>query len=148
MDIDGAQALEVYKSRDEHEKNFDQLKNQMLYYNQRNSSEEGRNGRSFISFVGLIAVSSVRYAWKEKMQDRYESSLNMLDELESVRYSEYTDGTTHMSSFTGKQVEICDACGVAVPKECMPATYRKARERKENPKKRGRKSKNTSASDV
>ena len=82
------------------------------------------------------------------MQDRYESSLNMLDELESVRYSEYTDGTTHMSSFTGRQVEICDACGVAVPKECMPATYRKARERKENPKKRGRKSKNTSASDV
>jgi hypothetical protein len=148
MDIDGAQALEVYKSRDEHEKNFDQLKNQMLYYNQRNSSEEGRNGRSFISFVGLIAVSSVRHAWKEKMQDRYESSLNMLDELESVRYSEYTDGTTHMSSFTGRQVEICDACGVAVPKECMPATYRKARERKENPKKRGRKSKNTSASDV
>lgn len=148
MDIDGAQALEIYKSRDEHEKNFDQLKNQMLYYNQRNSSEEGRNGRSFISFVGLIAISSVRHAWKEKMQDQYESSLDMLDELESIRYSEYTDGTTHMSSFTGKQVDICDACGVDVPKECMPATYRKAKERKEHPKKRGRKPRNASAEDA
>ena len=148
MDIDGAQALEIYKSRDEHEKNFDQLKNQMLYYNQRNSSEEGRNGRSFISFVGLIAISSVRHAWKVKMQDQYESSLDMLDELESIRYSEYTDGTTHMSSFTGKQVDICDACGVDVPKECMPATYRKAKERKEHPKKRGRKPRNASAEDA
>ena len=145
MDIDGATALEVYKSRDEHEKSFDQLKNQMLNYNLRNSSEDGRNGRSFISFVGLIAISTVRYAWKEKMKARFESSIDMLDELESIRYSEYTDGTTHMSSFTAKQVEICDACNVTVPKECMPATVRKAKERKEHPKKRGRKPKGISA---
>ena len=145
MDIDGAEALSIYKSRDEHEKNFDQLKNQMLYYNQRNSSEEGRNGRSFISFVGLISISVVRNAWKEKMQDRFESSLDMIDELESIRFSEYTDGTTHMSSFTAKQVEICDACDVAVPKECMPSSVRKAKERKEHPKKRGPKPKSTSA---
>lgn len=141
MDIDGARALEIYKSRDEHEKNFDQLKNQMLYYNQRNSSEDGRNGRTFISFVGLIAISAVRHAWKEKMQDRFESSLDMLDELESIRYSEYTDGTTHMSSFTAKQVEICDVCNVLVPKECMPATIRKSKDRKEHPQKRGPKPK-------
>ena len=141
MDIDGAKALEIYKSRDEHEKNFDQLKNQMLQYVQRNSSEDGRNGRSFISFVGLIAISEVRHAWKKKMQDRFESSLDMLDELESIRFSEYTDGSTHMSSFTAKQVEICDACNVAVPNECMPSTVRKAKERKANPKKRGRKPK-------
>ncbi|MDO4805528.1 MAG: transposase [Lachnospiraceae bacterium] len=141
MNIDGAKALEIYKSRDEHEKNFDQLKNQMLQYVQRNSSEDGRNGRSFISFVGLIAVSEVRHAWKEKMQDRFESSVDMLDELESIRFSEYTNGSTHMSSFTAKQVEICDACNVTVPKECMPSTVRKAKERKENPKKRGPKPK-------
>lgn len=141
MDVDGAKALEIYKSRDEHEKNFDQLKNQMLYYNQRNSSEDGRNGRSFISFVGLIAVSAVRHAWREKMQDRFSSSLDMLDELESIRFSEYTDGRTHMSSFNAKQVEICDACNVNVPKECMPLSIRKAKERKENPKSPGRKPK-------
>ena len=144
MDISGAKALTIYKSRDEHEKNFDQLKNQMLQYVQRNSSEDGRNGRSFISFVGLIAISEVRHAWKEKMQDRYESSLDMIDELESIRFSEYTDGTTHMTSFTAKQVEICDACNVKVPKECMPSTVKKAKERKENPKKRGRKPKTDS----
>lgn len=147
LEIDGAKALEIYKSRDGHEKNFDQLKNQMLNYVQRNSSEDGRNGRSFISFVGLIAISTVRHAWKENMQDRFESSLDMLDELESIRFSEYTDGTTHMSSFTAKQVEICGACTVKVPVECMPSTVRKAKERKENPRKRGRKPKITSATE-
>ena len=140
-DVDGAKALEIYKSRDEHEKNFDQLKNEMMQYVQRNSSEDGRNGRSFISFVGLIAISKLRHAWKEKMQSRFASSLDMLDELESIRFSEYANGTTHMSSFTAKQVEVCDACEVAVPKECMPATLRKTKERQENPKKRGRKPK-------
>lgn len=129
LNVDGAKALAVYKSRDEHEKNFDQLKNQMMNYVLRNSSEDGRNGRTFISFVGLIAVSTVRHAWKEKMQGKYESSLDMLDELEPIRYSEYPDGSTHLSSFTTKQVEICDACDVKVPPECMPATVRKAKER-------------------
>lgn len=141
MNIDAAKALEIYKSRDEHEKNFDQLKNQMMQYVQRNSSEDARNGRSFISFVGLIAISEVRYAWKEKMYNRFDSSIDMIDELECIRLSEYTDGSTHMSTFSTKQVEICDACNVKVPRECMPSTIRKKEDRKNNPKKRGRKPK-------
>ncbi len=140
-DIDGPKALETYKSRDEHEKNFDILKNQMLFYNQRNSSEEGRDGRSFISFVGLIPISKFRNAWKEKMQDTFESSLDMLDEMEPIRYSQYTDGSSCMTTFTEKQVAICDACDVEPPKDCIPPTVRRAREAKRNPKKRGRKPK-------
>lgn len=144
VNVNAKQSLDIYKSRDEHEKNFDQLKNQMLYYNQRNSSEDGRNGRSFISFVGLIPISKLRYAWKTQMMNEYESSLDMLDEMESIRYSEYTDGTSSMTTFTTKQVNICTACGVKPPKECMPATVRKKMERQENPKKRGRKAKSES----
>ena len=138
-DIDGLRALEIYKTRDEHEKNFDILKNQMFFYNQRNSSEDGREGRSFISFVGLIAISKFRFAWKDKMQDVFESSLDMLDEMEPIRFSQYTDGTSNMTTFTEKQVGICDACDVEPPAECIPPTIRKAREAKKHPRKRGRK---------
>ena len=140
-DIDGLMALEIYKTRDEHEKNFDILKNQMYFYNQRNSSEDGREGRSFISFVGLIAISKFRFAWKDKMQDAFESSLDMLDEMEPIRFSQYTDGTSNMTTFTEKQVGICDACDVEPPAECIPPTIRKTREAKKNPRKRGRKPK-------
>ena len=141
VNADARQSLDIYKSRDEHEKNFDQLKNQMLFYNQRNSTEDGRNGRAFISFVGLIPIAKLRYVWKTQMANEYESSLDMLDEMEPIRYSEYTDGTSSMTTFTTNQVKICTACGVKVPKECMPATVRKKLERQENPKKRGRKPK-------
>ena len=58
-----------------------------------------------------------------------------------IRYSEYTDSISSMTTFTTNQVKICTACGVKVPKECMPATVRKKLERQENPKKRGRKPK-------
>ena len=141
VDVDAKQSLDIYKSRDEHEKNFDQLKNQMLFYNQRNSTEDGRNGRSFISFIGLIPISKLRYVWKNEMANEYESSLDMLDEMESIRYSEYTDGTSSMTTFTAKQVKICTACGVKPPKECMPTTVRKKLERQDNPQKCGRKPK-------
>ena len=140
-DIDGLRALEIYKARDEHEKNFDILKNQMLFYNQRNSSEEGRDGRALISFVGLIPITKFRYAWKDHLHETYESSLDMLDEMEPIRFSEYTDGSSSMTSFTEKQITICDACGVEPPRECIPATIRKIRDSKKNPQKRGRKPK-------
>ena len=141
MDLGAEEALDVYKSRDEHEKNFDQLKNQMLCYNQKSSNEDSRNCKAFISFVGLITISAVRQAWKEKMRDRFDSLLDMLDELESIRFSEYTDGTSHMTTFTVRQVEICDACKVKVPKECMSASIRKAKQRAGKPKNRDRNSK-------
>ena len=76
------------------------------------------------------------------MRDEYESSLDMLDEMETIRFSEYTDGTSHMTTFSAKQAKICDACNVDVPNECLPRALREAKERKQNPKKRGRPKKN------
>ena len=143
LDHTAEEALKAYKSRDEHEKSWDQMKNQMGFYVQRNSTEDGKDGRSFIMFVGLIMISKLRNYWKSSMYDVYESTLDMLDEMEPIRFSEYTDGSSHMTTFTGKQVQICDACHVDVPKEVMPRTIREAKERKENPKKRGRKKINT-----
>lgn len=141
LDISAIEALEQYKSRDEHEKNFDQMKNGMGLYCQWNSSEDGKCGRSFVSFAGLIPISQLRNVWRESMREKYQSTLDMLDEMESIRFSEYTDGSSHMTSFTTKQVEISRACGIEPPYECLPLALRQELDRKNNPKKRGRKPK-------
>ena len=125
LDLNCIEALERYKSRDEHEKSFDILKNRMGFYVQRASNEESKEGMSFIAFVGLIIISVLRASWKENLQDKYQSCLDMLDEMESIRLSEYEDGTSHMTTFTMKQVEISRRCGIEPPYECLPQSLKK-----------------------
>lgn len=124
---DALGCLKWYKTRDEHEKNHNQMKNQSLFYNQRNSTQDGKDGRSLIMFVGLIPISLLTEAWKTQgtMKDDYESAYDMLDEMESIRYVEHADGTTSLTNFTSKQVMICEACGVTPPYECIPLSLRK-----------------------
>ena len=125
MDLTPYQALQTYRERDEHEKNFDQMKNQMHFRVQRCSTEDGKNGMSFILFVGLIPISRLRHVWRDSMSDDYASTLDMLDEMEPIRFSEYTDGDTHMTGFTMKQVLISRACGVEPPMECIPKSMKR-----------------------
>ena len=124
------ESLETYKLRDEQEKYFGQMKDQMSFHTQRNSSEDGKTGRLFILFVGLVLSSKLRWYWNStNLRDEYDSSLDMLDEMETIRFSEYTDGTTHMTTFSTKQAKICDLCGIEVPDECLPRTLREAKRR-------------------
>lgn len=124
MNLTPSMALQTYRERDEHEKNFDQMKNQMHFRIQRCSTEDGKNGMSFILFVGLIPISKLRHVWRDSMSDDYISTLDMLDEMEPIRYSEYTNGSTHMTGFTMKQVTISRACNVEPPFECIPKSMR------------------------
>jgi len=47
--------------RDEKEKNFDIMKDQMGFDILRNWSEKGKTGRLLILFIGHILMSKVRY---------------------------------------------------------------------------------------
>ena len=124
LDLTAHEALCAYKARDEHEKNFDQMKNQMHFRVQRSSTEDSKNGMSFILFVGLIPISRLRNIWRSSMCDDYNTTLDMLDEMEPIRLSEYTNGTVHMTSFTTKQVLISRACNIEPPQECIPKYMR------------------------
>ena len=124
LDLSAYEALCAYKARDEHEKNFDQMKNQMHFRVQRSSTEDGKAGMSFILFVGLIPISRLRNTWRTSMCDDYDTTLDMLDEMEPIRLSEYTNGTVHMTSFTTKQVLISRACNIEPPQECIPKYMR------------------------
>ena len=144
---DALEMFKVYKTRDEQEKYFEQMKDQMDFHTQDASSQDGRAGRAFILFVGLILSSTVRNTWRDSvdLRENFTTSLGILDEMEDVRWIQYADGREIMTEFRGLQLPICEAFGISIPQECLPASQRRALERKANPKKRGRKPKGTLA---
>lgn len=129
------EAHEAYGFRDEQEKYFNQMKGQMGFDRQRNWLEEGKTGRPFILFVALIISSYVRHVWKSTvLKDKFGSTLDVLDEMRSIRYIEYKGKFRHITPFVGDQVDICKAFGIDIPDGCAPLY----RSRKVPEKRRGR----------
>ena len=135
-DLTAIEVLEQYKLRDEQEKYFSQMKTQMLCDRQRNSSEDGKAGRTFIQFIGLILSSYLRHIWKTTpLHEIFPTSLAILDEMRSIRCIEYPgQEAVKITSFTGKQLDICQHFGFELPKESTPAQESPA----QGKKKRGR----------
>ena len=129
--------MALYALRDEQEKYFEELKEQLGFSVQRNSSEDGKTGRLFILFIGLILHSQIRRIWSQKLKKDYPSSVDVLHEMLPVRYAEYADGSSHVTGFTDPQVAICKAFDLPVPEECLSATQ-KAVARRNSGGKRGR----------
>ena len=123
----GLEALETYKTRDEQEKSHELLKTLLDANTQECSSEDGKDGRSFILFCGMIITSKLRYGWKNSnLQYKYATSIDVMDEMEPIRYLENSDT---MTTFSMNQFEICQCLGITPPRECLPATARKTFDR-------------------
>jgi len=132
VDYDAMGAFRAYRLRDEQEKYFQQMKDQMVADRQRNWSEEGKTGRLFILFVSLILSSFVRHIWKTTgLKKMFPSSLDVVDEMRPIRLIEHTNRAKSITPFVGAQVDICEAFGFEIPDGCAP-TYvsRKKPERK------------------
>ena len=139
VDFDAMAAFRAYRLRDEQEKYFQQMKDQMVSDRQRNWSEEGKTGRLFVLFVSLILSSYVRHIWKStKLHELFLSSLDVLDEMRPIRLIEHTNRTKVITPFVGAQVDICREFGFDIPEGCVP-TYvsrqKPARKRGRPPKK-------------
>ena len=132
------ETFETYRLRDEQEKFFQQMKDQMVSDRQRNWSEDGKTGRLFILFVSLIISSYLRHIWKRTdLHKHFSSSLEVLDEMRSIRCIEHTNKAKTITPFVGDQVAICKAFGFNIPEGCAPAytskqtfTHRRGRPRK------------------
>jgi len=134
VDYDAMKTFSTYGLRDEQEKCFQQMKEQMVSDRQRNWSEEGKTGRLFILFVSLVLSSYVRHIWgSTKLRDLFSSSLDILDEMRSIRQIEHTNEAKAITPFVGAQVNICEAFGFDIPEDCKPAySSRKTPKRKSN----------------
>ena len=134
LDISAPVALASYKIRDEQEKYFQQMKSEMNSNRQRNWSEDGKTGRLFILFISMILGSHVRHVWKStELKKKFDSSLDIIDEMRSIRCIEHKGHAKFITPFVGTQVDICKAFGFEIPKGCEP-TYKS----KKTGKKRGR----------
>jgi len=122
VDFDAMTAFRAYRLRDEQEKYFQQMKDQMVSDRQRNWSEEGKTGRLFILFVSLVLSSYVRHIWKStKLHELFASSLDVVDEMRPIRLIEHTNRAKAITPFVGAQVDICEAFSFDIPEGCAPA---------------------------
>ena len=122
VNFDAMKTFRSYRLRDEQEKYFQQMKDQMVSDRQRNWSEDGKNGRLFILFVSLILSSYVRHIWRStRLYDLFSSSLEVLDEMRSIRLIEHTNRAKVITPFVGAQVDICEVFSFKIPKGCAPA---------------------------
>jgi transposase len=146
LDFDAMKTYRTYRLRDEQEKYFQQMKDQMVSDRQRNWSEEGKTGRLFMLFISLVLSSYVRHIWKStNLHDTFSSSLDILDEMRPIRYIEHTNRAKVITPFVGAQVDICKAFGFDIPEGCTP-TY--VSRQKPPKRKRGRPSKKRIESDL
>jgi len=121
VDYDAMSAYRTYRLRDEQEKYFQQMKDQMVADRQRNWSEDGKIGRLLILFVSLIISSHVRHVWKSSgLKNMFYSSLDVVDEMRPIRLIEHTNRAKVITPFVGAQVHICEAFGFQIPEGCQP----------------------------
>ena len=145
LELSAMETFRTYRLRDEQEKYFQQMKSQMVCDKQRNWSEEGKTGRLFILFIGLILSSYIRHIWKTTgLKDRFSSSLEVLDEMRSIRCIEHTGKAKFITPFVGAQVDICKAFQFDIPLECAPDYVSKQK----HPKRRGRPRRKTTEWDL
>ena len=145
VQMDAIETYKQYRLRDEQEKYFQQMKSQLHFDKQQNSSEEGKTGRLFILFISLMLTSYIRYIWRiTELKKLFESSLDILDEMRPIRCIEHTNKTKVITPFVGAQLDICKAFEVEVPEGCSPDYTSK----RKPPKRRGRPRKPLSERDV
>ena len=121
VDMDPEKAMYHYGLRSEQEMDFEQWKSLMQCDRERNSSEAGKAGATFIQFVAKIMSAQLRYRWRnsEKLREEFGSSLAIIDEMRNIRCVEYPDQQKMiMSPFVGKQLIVCEEMGIQVPKGC------------------------------
>jgi hypothetical protein len=130
LDFDPMKTFRTYLLRDEQEKFFQHMKDQMIADRQESWLKDGKTGRLFISFVSLTLSLYVSHVWKStELHDRFSSPLEMLDEMRSIRCVEHANRVKKMTPFVQAQVDICNAFEVEVPKGCSP-TYVSRQEQK------------------
>ena len=138
INADAQGMMDLYATRDVQEKYFEEMKDQLGFSMQRNSTEDGKIGRLFILFIGLILHTWIRHIWSTKLRERYSCSHNVIDEMTSIRYIEYPDKEDHITAFTTPQAEICEALSLTPPEGTLSKHQKEVIARKKAGRKPGR----------
>lgn len=108
-DFDWMKCLSMYRGRDEIEKSFKALKNEIDILPLNTHSEKTTRGFIFIAFLSLIIRSRLINMLREaKILDKYSVELLLL-QLEKLRKITLADGLISVTEMTKKQREIIQA---------------------------------------
>lgn len=108
----------LYRTRDEQEKYFAQMKGALNSNRHRTSNEYHKIGRQFILFISQIIACHLQYLRKEHLADIFPSNDSILKEMRSIRYVTNPDREDFITPFIGKQHLIVESFGFTFPEGC------------------------------
>ena len=116
------------------------MKDQPVADRRRNWPVGGKTGRLSILLISIILGPRARHARESaKLHALFPSSLDILDEMSSIRRVEHANRARLMAPFAGKRLDAREVFDFAVPEGCAP-TYesrqRPVRKRGRPPRKR------------
>ena len=120
LDLSPIEAHRHYKLRDEQEKYFSMMKGTCRSDRQRNWSESAKEGSRFVLFLAQVMGGYLSHARKTVLNSQFSSMSEVLDTMRPIRYIEHPHKQPFITPFVGKQVTICEAMKLEIPKGCSP----------------------------
>jgi hypothetical protein len=112
-DLSSADVLAIYRRKDVIEKGFDDLKNHLDMKRMRTHNTASTEGKMFVAFIALIAVSEIGVKLAEMMREKSWSKDMVIAELEKVRVISTSDGRRLMNPLTKTQRLLYKAFGLS-----------------------------------
>ena len=112
-EADSAKALAVYRRKDMIEKGFDDLKNHIDMKRMRTHTTATTDGKMFLAFIALIAVSEVQAKLGAMMRERSWSKDAVIAELEKIKVVRASGGRRQMNPVTKTQRLVLEAFGLS-----------------------------------
>ena len=78
-------SLEIYRSKDAVEKNFDDLKNDLDMKRLRIHTQSTMDGRIFIQFIALILITKLKDVMRENNWFQNHNLQEVIEEMKSIR---------------------------------------------------------------
>ena len=101
--------LNLYRSKDNIEKTFDSLKNDIKEKRNRTHSLRNMRGSLFISFISLILISRVDHVMKEKKLYEKFTKSEVYKILDQLKFYKLANETEILGELSGKQKSIFSA---------------------------------------
>jgi len=111
--------LLIYQRRDQAEKLFDILKNELKEFRVRSNDRDVVEGRIFLNFLALIVYSSIDRIMKENDLYKNWTVAELLMELKKIKLITMANGKTVLTEVSKKQRSLLTTFGVELPPQLM-----------------------------
>jgi len=115
QDMSEDELMYLYRKKDDIEKCFDDLKNELEDNRLGASNNDSLRGRMFISFISLIVYTFITNKMKEQDLFKKFTIKKILSELRKIKHVEMINGKKIISEITKTQRDIFDAFKITIP---------------------------------